>query len=283
MMTNEERRVARRVYAKQVAHAARTDDPRLEAALADLPRERFLPPGPWHLAQGPGGYRPTPDADPIHLYQDCPVALKPERRLNTGQPSFLVSLIARAEVAEGGSIVHVGCGTGYYTAILSRLAGAAGRVLAIEHDADLAAHAAAALSGMGNVRVAACDGTAMPLPCADVILVNAGTSRPAEPWLVALKPGGRLILPLTVPRDDGPITDGIILLITRRGERYAARAISGTRIYPCAGARDAASDAALAAAFARGGAERVTTLRRDGDAPEAACWLRGPGWCLTCE
>ena len=50
-----------------------------------------------------------------------------------------------------------------------------------------------------------------------------------------------------------------------------------------AGARDAASEAALAAAFAKGGWERVTRLYRSDGVPEERCWLRAPGWCLAYE
>jgi hypothetical protein len=36
MTTSEELRIVRRVYAKQIVHAARASDPRLEEALAEL-------------------------------------------------------------------------------------------------------------------------------------------------------------------------------------------------------------------------------------------------------
>jgi len=45
--------------------------------------------------------------------------------------------------------------------------------------------------------------------------------------------------------------------------------------------RDEASEQALAAAFDKGGAERVTRLYRRDHLPENRCWLRAPGWCLT--
>jgi len=31
------------------------------------------------------------------------------------------------------------------------------------------------------------------------------------------------------------------------------------------------------------GSERVTRLYRRDDLPEERCWLRAPGWCLTCD
>jgi protein-L-isoaspartate(D-aspartate) O-methyltransferase len=54
-----------------------------------------------------------------------------------------------------------------------------------------------------------------------------------------------------------------------------------TRNFPCEGARDAASEGALAAALDKGGWERVTRLYRNGDVPEEQYWLKGPDWCLA--
>ncbi|WP_053080317.1 protein-L-isoaspartate O-methyltransferase family protein [Methylobacterium variabile] len=287
-MTRDERTaIARYIYARHVAHAAAPDDAglrsALEAALAVIPRERFLPPGPWHLARLSGGYTPTPDDDPVYLYQDVPVAIRPERHLNNGQPSFLAGLIARGRPERGMTAVHVGTGAGYYTALLARLVGEAGHVLGIEHDPDLAAFAVDALAGLPQVRIVAGDGAAMPLPPADLVLVNAGAARPAESWLDALTVGGRLILPLTAgPLPGTPITRGAVFLIERRdGEHYAARCLSPTLIYPCAGARDPEAELALARALAAGGQEAVRTLDRTAALPEDRCWLRGPGWCLA--
>ena len=52
-------------------------------------------------------------------------------------------------------------------------------------------------------------------------------------------------------------------------------------IYPCAGARDPASAAALAEALKRGGERGVTRLYRGDSLPEENCWLRGESWCLA--
>jgi hypothetical protein len=52
-------------------------------------------------------------------------------------------------------------------------------------------------------------------------------------------------------------------------------------IFPCEGGRDEASEQALAAAFDKGGPERVTRLYWRDDLPEDQCWLRAPGWCLA--
>src|ERR1700704_5560897 len=98
MTPEDDLQIVRRVYAKQIVHAARASDPRLEKALAELRREDFLTAGPWELMRFPGGYQMTPDDDPVYLYQDVPVAIMPEKGLNNGQPSFLASLISLGEL-----------------------------------------------------------------------------------------------------------------------------------------------------------------------------------------
>ena len=45
-------------------------DPRVEAAFAVIARQDFLGPGPWQIMRWGGGYRETPDPDPVHLYTD---------------------------------------------------------------------------------------------------------------------------------------------------------------------------------------------------------------------
>jgi protein-L-isoaspartate(D-aspartate) O-methyltransferase len=114
--------------------------------------------------------------------------------------------------------------------------------------------------------------------------VNAGASLPAAAWLDALKPGGRLILPLTAGTisSEAPITQGVVFIIDRIGDDdYAARCVSTVMIYPCIGARDPEATAALAGALAAGGQDKVKALRRTEDIPDELCWLRGSGWCLS--
>lgn len=283
MFTEAELAVVRRAYAKQVVLTAGVADPRMEVALAALSRESFLGPGPWQLMRPPGGYLTTPTADPVYLYQDALVGIRPEKLLNNGQPSFLTFLISLGRLRAGEHAVHIGAGVGYYTAVMAHLTGETGRVTAIEFEPDLADRAAANLSRSAHVRVIEGDGAKVPLEPADVIFVNAGVAKPAQPWLDALKDGGRLVLPMTVGSTYAgrPMTHGAIFLIERDGERYSARAKSATSIYPCAGMRDARAEEALAAAFAAGGWDKVTRLHRTEDVPEEQSWVRGDGWVLA--
>ena len=277
--------IIRAAYAKQVLAAAGVNDSWLAQAFAAIPREDFLGPGPWLVRRWLGNYVSTPDADPVYLYTDDLVALVPERRVNNGQPSLHAHLIHQALPAAGQHVVHVGTGTGYYTAIFAHLVGPSGRVTGIEYDEGLAARAKANLAPHANVAVIEGDGTQVPFDAADVIYVNAGCTRPAERW----PDGGRLIMPMTSDEGFGGIAParmasaGAVFRIERSAANYLAQWISAVAIFPCAGGRDEASERALAAAFAGGGWQKVTRLYRDQDVPDERCWLRGPGWCLAYE
>ena len=274
--------ILRRAYARHIAFAA--GDPRLEGALAAVPREAFMGPGPWEIGGGAGGPRTTPDANPTWLYQDVLVSLIAEKALNNGQPSFLAFLIGLGRIQAGEHVVHIGAGVGYYTAIMAELAGRAGRVTAIELEPDLAARATRNLAPYPQAQTVCADGAVHPLAPADVILINAGATRPLDLWLDALKDGGRLILPLTVGYtlpSGQPMTHGHIFLIERHGDAFAATWKSQTAIYPCFGAQDAASEESLKAALRRGGHDKVRRLVRADDIPADTRWAGGPGWALT--
>jgi protein-L-isoaspartate(D-aspartate) O-methyltransferase len=288
MDRQDELRIIRAAYARQILAAARVDnDPHLEAAFGTIHREDFLGPGPWPMLRWLGEYVQTPDADPVYLYTDSLVGILTERRLNNGQPSLHANLIHRAAPAAGEHVVHVGTGTGYYTAILSHLAGPSGRVTGIEYDSELAARAKANLAPYPNVNIVEGDGATVPFEQADVIYVNAGCTRPAENWLDGLADGGRLILPMTSDKGFGAgspermASAGAVFRIERRGHDYFARWISSVAIFPCAGSRDEVSERALAEAFEKGGWQKVTRLYRSEGIADERCWLRGSKWCLA--
>jgi protein-L-isoaspartate(D-aspartate) O-methyltransferase len=190
--------IIRAAYARQILAAARiVDNARLEAAFSATHREDFLGAGPWWILRWFRDYVTTPDADPVYLYTDDLVGILPERKLNNGQPSLHAHLIHQAAPAAGDHVVHVGTGTGYYTAILAHLAGSSGRVTRIEYEPELAARAKTNFAAYPNVEIVEGDGALVPFDEADVIYINAGCTRPAESWLDRLAEGGRLILPMT--------------------------------------------------------------------------------------
>jgi len=280
--------IIRAAYAKQILAAAwGVDNSRLEAAFSATRREDFLGAGPWWIFRRLRDYVTTPDADPVYLYTDDLVGILPERHLNNGQPSLHAHLIHQAAPAAGAHVVHIGTGTGYYTAILAHLVGPSGRVTGIEYDSELAARAKANFAACPNVEILEGDGALVSFDEADVIYVNAGCTRPAESWLDRLADGGRLILPMTSDQGFGANAPermaraGAVFRIARRGKDYLAHWISPVAIFPCAGSRDEVSERALAEAFAKGGWQQVTRLYRDQEIPEQRCWVRGPGWSLA--
>jgi protein-L-isoaspartate(D-aspartate) O-methyltransferase len=118
----------RHLYADLIttsAGAGKND--RLKDAFASTPRERFVGRGPWKVFAG-GNYLQTPTDDPAFLYQDVVVALAPERRINNGQPVLHAINLAALDVKQGEKVLHVGAGTGYYTAVLASLTGKIGAV-----------------------------------------------------------------------------------------------------------------------------------------------------------
>lgn len=190
MFTADELAVIRRAYAHQVVATAATTNPRIEAAFATVPREKFLGAPPWQIANLGGGYRPLPSSDLVLAYQDVLLALQPDKGVNNGSPSLHARLLAELDIQIGDRIAHIGAGTGYCSAILSELVGASGHVYAVEMDPDLAAHAQAALADRANVSVINADGSQWPQEEVDAIYVNFAVARPAEPWIERLRPGG---------------------------------------------------------------------------------------------
>jgi protein-L-isoaspartate(D-aspartate) O-methyltransferase len=74
-----------------------------------------------------------------------------------------------------------------------------------------------------------------------------------------------------------------VFRIQRRDDEFDAKWISPVAIFPCAGNRDEISEKALASAFEKGGAQKVTRLYRNTAISEEHCWLTGNGWCLAVE
>jgi protein-L-isoaspartate(D-aspartate) O-methyltransferase len=267
--------IARRRLAYAAEITRRVSDPRIEAAFAAVPREDFAGPPPWRVGSG-GLFGQTSSDDPARLYDDVLVAIDAKRGINNGQPSLHAQSIDALSVKEGETIVHIGAGAGYYTAILAHLVGPKGRVVAYEIEPDIAERAKANLSSYPQVEVRARSGV-KDLPEADAIYVNAAASHPLHAWLGALKVGGRLLFPLQAAH-----STGAMLLITRpeSGDSWPARFLSPVVFIPCEGAQDRPIARKLDEAFRRGGSGRVRSLRFGG-APGRSDWLRGDGWALS--
>ena len=191
----------RRFLAEELEAVCGLRTPALVDAFASVPREAFLPPGPWlirsetdYLAGAP---RHTPDADARRVCHNIAVAIDPARQLFNGVPSLLGTCIDRLALEPGQRVLHIGCGLGYYSAVIARCVGPTGHAMAVEVDEQLAASATEKLAFLPNVTVQCGDGSDSLNERFDSILVNCGVTHPSPVWLNALRHGGRMILPLT--------------------------------------------------------------------------------------
>ena len=270
---------ARRWFAEELRFVARVGDPRVVEAFATVPRERFVGPGPlrilssWNMKE----YWTPPNAGPAAVYHDVLIAYDEQRWLNNGQPSLWAFVFDKLHVAAGEHVIHLGCGMGYYTAVLAELVGRGGAITAIEIDERLANRAREALAPWPQVAIVNGDGAQRSLPESDVVVASAGATHPLPAWLRCLRPNGRLAFPMTSTNAGGGM-----LLVTRHGpDAFEARFLCPVWFYEFAGARDAAVSDRLAKALAEDRGAGVKSVRTDRHAEDASCWLHGEGWCLS--
>ena len=277
----------RRFYAEEIEATANLKTAGLVEALATVPRERFLPPGPWMLkseADVAGPPRPTPDADARRVNHNLAVSIDPTRMLFNGAPGLVSMLIDTLGLKPGDRVAHIGCGLGYYTALIAAVVGTTGRVIAIEVDDALAVGARANLASTPWVEVVHGDASGALGETFDAILVNAGVTHPLDTWLDALAPGGRIVLPITVTQPGmGPIGKGTVVLLTRQGDTasFDARAVTFVAIYSALGLRDESMHERIGRALQGNPFPRLKRLRRDAHEPAAECWLHSDRFCLS--
>jgi protein-L-isoaspartate(D-aspartate) O-methyltransferase len=164
--------------ANMVDGQVRTDDVTnhaLVSAMRAVPRERFVPPGREGVA-----------------YISTPLPLSATRSLL--DPRTFAKLVQLADIQPTDTVLDVGGGSGYSTAVLARLAQT---VLLLESDAALAETAAKTLADLGvsnatveTAPLAAGSAKAGPF---DVIVLNGAVPHEPAALLSQLKPGGRLV------------------------------------------------------------------------------------------
>lgn len=283
--------IHRRLYAQQMlARAFVERDERLMSAFARVPREDFAGPPPWYI-RDQEGYRAMPSNDPLVLYQDVLVGLDMARAVNNGSPALHVGLLHKAGIQEGEHVVHLGAGSGYYSAILAELVGPSGQVTAVEYDAKLAEMARAALKPYDQVQVV--HGSAFDWPPvksaakADVIYVNFALDHPPARWVENLYLNGRLIFPFGVPAMDaaggrtGVTARAGMLMIERRTAGFEARFLQGVSFVWAEGLDEVPGrHEGLMRAFRSGGHAKIRSLRWGGS-PDGREWYGEEGWGLS--
>ena len=157
-------------------------DPTVLAAMAAVPRERFVPPG--HAGEA---------------YQDRPLSIGADQTIST--PQIVAFMAAALGLHADDQVLEVGCGSGYAAAVLSRCAR---RVITIERHRDLADRARRVLADLGydNVEVRHGDGTlgAPDRAPFDAVSVAAMANEIPAGLVAQLAPPGRLICPVGAQR-----------------------------------------------------------------------------------
>jgi protein-L-isoaspartate(D-aspartate) O-methyltransferase len=174
---DERRGERRRMVALQIA-ARGVRDRRVLAAMAGVPRHRFVPAS---LAEA--------------AYDDAPLPVGSGQTIS--QP-YMVALMTEAlALRRRDRVLEIGTGSGYQAAILARLAA---RVFTVERLSGLADGARCRLDALGvrNVEFLVADGTlgwpeAAPF---DAILVTAASPGIPAPLAAQLAPGGRIAVPV---------------------------------------------------------------------------------------
>lgn len=182
--------------------------------LADMPTPRFrrTPPGPDRLADTVrrrgvrderviAGVRSVPRAAFVPVdhagmaYRDVPVPIGHHQV--TTQPSLSALMLEALGLTGPETVLEIGTGYGFQTALLARLAAV---VWSVERWAELAETARHNLErqGVRNAHVVVADGSGgLPEHAPfDAILVSAAFPTVPEPLADQLVPGGRLVQPI---------------------------------------------------------------------------------------
>jgi protein-L-isoaspartate(D-aspartate) O-methyltransferase len=185
-------------------------DPRVLAVMAEVPREEFIPQS--HRSQA---------------YSDGPLPIGNNQTIS--QPYIVALMTQELRVNPESEVLEVGTGSGYQTAILSKLAK---KVYTIERFSELGDSAKTVLSnlGIGNVEFYIGDGSngwpARRLPpsgCFDRIMITAGVPKIPEPLVEQLADGGLVVAPV-----GGRTVQGLVVC-EKKADKLISRAICDVR------------------------------------------------------
>jgi protein-L-isoaspartate(D-aspartate) O-methyltransferase len=171
-------------------------DERVLSAMEEVPREAFVP-----------------SSEQSEAYADR--ALSIPCRQTISQPYMVAAMTEALRLRPDDRVLEIGTGSGYQTAILSRLAK---EVCTVERMPELQAEARIRLEDMGyrSIRYHVGDGTMgwPEMAPFDAILVTAGAPMVPEPLKAQLADGGRLVIPV------GGSAEQTLTVIERTGDTY---------------------------------------------------------------
>jgi protein-L-isoaspartate(D-aspartate) O-methyltransferase len=279
----------RHFYSQEIRWLASLSTPGLAEAYARVPREKFLGAPPWKIGSpeqrvmslsGTSQLSYTPTDDARDLYHNVLVALDSAKDINNGQPSALGRWIDALDLKPGNRAYHLGCGVGYYTAIIAEVVGPTGSVVAIDANAELAARAKENLASYPNVAVHAADGATFDPEACDAMLVNAGVTHPRPVWLERLGEAGRLVLPITMAATP-TVGQGVMIKITRAAAGYSVQNVSVLAIFSGVGMRDPLLEPLMQRALTTGALLKLKSVRRDAHETADTCVLHTREVCLS--
>ncbi len=204
--------IARRRMVEQQIAARGVSDTRVLEAMSTVPRHFFV---------GAGLQS--------HAYSDASLPIGEKQTIS--QPYMVAVMTAALELQGDERILEIGTGSGYQTAVLSRLVK---RVYSVERIAVLASRARKVLDQlqMSNINIKISDGTIGwqdQAPFAG-ILVAAGSPDVPTKYLEQLQVGGKLVLPV------GDQEQQILTRIIRLEDgRFKREQLMGCRFVPLIG------------------------------------------------
>jgi protein-L-isoaspartate(D-aspartate) O-methyltransferase len=177
-----------RTLIDRLKHAEYITSAPVEAAFRAIPRHLFLP-----------------GIAPEQAYRDEAIPTKyldDQAISSSSQPAIMAIMLEQLGLETGQRILEIGAGTGYNAALMAQIVGPAGQVVTIDIDEDIveAARAHLAAAGLERVQVVCGDGGygwAEGAPY-DRIILTVGAWDIAPAWQEQLKPGGRIVLPLSL-------------------------------------------------------------------------------------
>ena len=186
-------------------------DPRVLAALRQVPRHRFIPAPLWDQAYG-----------------DYPLPIGEDQTIS--QPYIVALMTEILEPRETDKVLEIGAGSGYQAAILAELVA---QVFTMDRVGPLANRARETLAAMGykNIQTRWGDGTlGWPEEAPfDGIIVTAAAPQVPRPLTEQLAPGGRLVIPV------GDRYSQTLTLVRRTKEGLKFENHGGCRFVPLIG------------------------------------------------